>query len=216
MISSNFKKRFLTATALFILIFSIFFSKKVMIFTLLIFAILAIIEFFDISKKIFKKKLYTFVSNLLFILFISLYSFLFYSISNLLYLKIILFILLLGCVSSDIGGFIFGKFFKGPKLSKFSPNKTIAGSIGSFLFTSIVTSYLILYFTQNFNYKILFISLVVSLTCQVGDLFFSYLKRLAKIKDTGKILPGHGGILDRVDGILFGLPFGFITFIFVY
>jgi len=216
MISSNFKKRFFTSLVLLILILSVFFFKKAMISTLLLFGVLAIVEFFEISKKIFKKKIYKLFSNLFFFIFIFIFSFLFYFIYNLIYFKIVLFILLLGCVSSDIGGFIFGKFFKGPKLSKYSPNKTIAGSIGSLLLTSIVISYLIFYFTQNFNYKIFLLSFVVSSTCQVGDLFFSYLKRLAKIKDTGKILPGHGGVLDRIDGILFGLPFGFITFIFIY
>ena len=215
MISSNFKKRVLTSFVLLILILSVFFFKKVMIFTLFLFGVLAIVEFFEISKKIFKKKIYTLFSNLFFFIFIFIFSSLFFLIYDLIYFKIVLFILLLGCVSSDIGGFIFGKFFKGPKLSKYSPNKTIAGSIGSLLLTSIVISYLIFYFTQNFNYKIFLLSFVVSSTCQV-EIYFSYLKRLAKIKDTGKILPGHGGVLDRIDGILFGLPFGFITFIFIF
>jgi phosphatidate cytidylyltransferase len=135
----------------------------------------------------------------------------FFLFSNLTGLKVILFILLLACVASDIGGYIFGKMFKGPKLTKISPNKTYAGAAGSIILSLIVVSFLSYYFLHTLNLKITIVAVLTSLFCQLGDLIFSLLKRKAKLQDTGKILPGHGGILDRLDGILLGIPFGFIT-----
>jgi phosphatidate cytidylyltransferase len=85
--------------------------------------------------------------------------------------------LLLGCVASDIGGFVFGKLFKGPKLTKISPNKTISGAIGSIIFTSLIISTSLFYFTKNFNYLILILCITISISTQIGDLFFSFLKR---------------------------------------
>ena len=116
------------------------------------------------------------------------------------------------CICSDIGGYIIGRTIGGKKLIKISPNKTISGSIGSVCF-SILPLLLFynfdpskyLYSTNNF-----LLCLEISLVCQLGDLFVSYIKRKAKVKDTGKILPGHGGILDRVDGIIFAMSFVFI------
>tara|TARA_B100001121_G_C18189873_1_gene389676 strand:- start:56 stop:430 length:375 start_codon:yes stop_codon:yes gene_type:complete len=124
--------------------------------------------------------------------------------------------LLIGCVSSDIGGYIFGKILKGPKLTNISPNKTFSGAIGSFIFSCTLFSSLIYYETKVFNLTIVIIGLIISLFCQIGDLFFSYLKRKANIKDTGNLLPGHGGLLDRFDGIFFGIPFGFIFLILLF
>ena len=120
------------------------------------------------------------------------------------------------CILSDIGGYIFGKTFKGKKLTKISPNKTYSGMYGSFLLTilfSLVYSYSISFIDLEI---ILFTSILISAICQIGDLFISYLKRKAKLKDTGNILPGHGGLLDRIDGILFALPFGLIIINFIY
>jgi len=112
------------------------------------------------------------------------------------------------CIASDLGGFIFGKIIKGKKLTKISPNKTISGSIGSFISASLL---MVIYYNSISNvylyYCIMFALLVCSFS-QIGDLFISYLKRKAKIKNSGKILPGNGGILDRVDGIIFGTPIG--------
>ena len=118
------------------------------------------------------------------------------------------------CICSDVGGYIIGRTIGGKKLIKISPNKTISGSIGSFCF-SILPLLLFynfdpsnyLYSTNNF-----LLCLAISLVCQLGDLFVSYLKRRAKVKDTGRILPGHGGILDRVDGMIFAISFVFIYF----
>ena len=97
-----------------------------------------------------------------------------------------------------------------------SPNKTISGSIGSIIFSCFFIFTSILYFTESYNLKIIFVGIVTSIACQLGDLFFSYLKRKAKVKDTGNILPGHGGVLDRLDGIFLGIPFGFITLTLIY
>ena len=120
------------------------------------------------------------------------------------------------CILSDIGGYVFGKTFKGKKLTKISPNKTYSGMLGSFFFVFVFS--LIYSFTINFVdlFIIIFIALIVSLICQMGDLFVSFLKRKAKLKDTGDILPGHGGILDRIDGILFALPLGILIIEYFY
>ena len=118
---------------------------------------------------------------------------------------------LLICISTDIGGYAFGKIFKGPKLSKLSPNKTYSGMIGSYILTIIV---LFFYLTSpylitpiNITLNLFFFIFLISTVSQIGDLTISYFKRLNKIKDTGKIIPGHGGILDRIDGMLFAFPF---------
>ena len=127
-------------------------------------------------------------------------------------LSFFLFVILI-CVSSDIGGFIFGKIFKGPKLSKISPNKTYAGSIGSFILSIVFSLLYVFYFDSSLNQNLninfnQFVLIVITLSAinQFGDLIISYFKRLKKIKNTGKILPGHGGLLDRIDGIIFTLP----------
>ena len=117
------------------------------------------------------------------------------------------------CVSTDIGGYVFGKILKGPKLTKFSPNKTYSGMIGGYLLSLIF----ITIFVNDISAKVdlpinwfVFVIFVSSIS-QIGDIIISYFKRLSKIKDTGKIIPGHGGLLDRVDGMIFALPFSYIT-----
>ena len=121
------------------------------------------------------------------------------------------------CIFTDIGGYVFGKFFGGKKLTKISPNKTISGTIGSFLFSFIP---LILfsnldYIYLEFNFMNILFVLLISFVSQLGDLFICIFKRKAKIKDTGNILPGHGGVLDRVDGIIFALPFSYLLLKFI-
>jgi len=121
------------------------------------------------------------------------------------------------CFFSDIGGYVIGRTIGGKKLTKISPNKTVSGSIGSFLF-SILPLLLFYNFDQHeysFSISNILFCLLISLACQLGDLFISYLKRKAKIKDTGFILPGHGGLLDRVDGIIFAVPFAYLLFKFI-
>ena len=215
------RKRIITSVILILLILLMYSSIFFMISGLLIFGVLSILEFlrgefFNLTKRIFKKKIYYLISNFLYILFISFFSTAFFILYNLTQTKIILFILLFGCVASDIGGYLFGKLLKGPRLTKISPKKTISGALGSFILTCIVITSLIYYETNNLNYSIIITGLMTSLFCQFGDLFFSYLKRKAKLKDTGNFLPGHGGILDRLDGIFFGIPFGFITLILLF
>jgi len=115
------------------------------------------------------------------------------------------------CFFTDIGGYVFGKIIGGKKLSKISPNKTIAGTVGSFIL-SIFPLIIVLnfnYLDLEFNPKNIIFCLLISLISQLGDLFISLIKRKAKIKDTGSLLPGHGGILDRVDGIIFAVPFSY-------
>ena len=213
MISKNFKHRVYTSLFLFLLIFLIFVSKMILVFSLITLGILSILEFSNILTKITKNKFYFFCLNSFFIIFIFLFCFYFLSLSMIFQFKLILFILLFGCIASDIGGYVFGKTIKGPKLTKISPKKTISGAFGSIIFCIIIISFLYFYFTGLFSLKILFSGLVTSISCQLGDLFFSFLKRKVKIKDTGNFFPGHGGVLDRLDGIFVGLPIGYITLI---
>jgi phosphatidate cytidylyltransferase len=120
------------------------------------------------------------------------------------------------CVSTDLGGYIFGNLFKGPKLTKISPKKTYSGMIGGYLMSVI----LIYYFLKNTSFSgsidlssgVFIFVLLISTISQLGDILISYFKRLSKIKDTGKIIPGHGGLLDRVDGMIFAFPFSYFIF----
>ena len=173
----NLQIRIITSMALILLLGLAFLSKIFLVIALLIFSILSIIEFFNISKKIFIKNSFQIISNILFIFYIFIFSIIFFSLSNFDYLKIILFSLISCCIGSDLGGYIFGKIFKGPKLTKISPNKTISGSIGCLIFACIFFSSIFYLFTFNFNFQILIIGLITSVACQIGDLFFSYLKR---------------------------------------
>ena len=127
-------------------------------------------------------------------------------------------LILLTCVATDIGGYVFGKIFKGPKLTKISPNKTYAGMFGGFLLSVILAS---IFFSNLSNLslaesngeigiQIMLIVLSISFISQVGDIVISYFKRKSKIKNTGKIIPGHGGLLDRIDGMIFAFPYTFI------
>ena len=209
----SLKKRIITSAILLILLYLVIKFKLILVYSLILFGVFSILEFFNLLNKILKNKISKFILNSIFTIYVFFYCFIFLYFTNFLILKIIIFILLFGCIASDIGGFIAGKILKGPKLTKISPNKTISGFIGALIFTSITISTIMFYLTNDFNYKILVISIVTSLSCQAGDLFISFLKRKAKVKDTGNLLPGHGGVLDRLDGIFLGIPFGFITYI---
>ncbi len=144
--------------------------------------------------------------------------FLFFSFFSTIYLRqyiglnFFLFLIIV-CIFTDTGGYIFGKIFKGPRLTKISPKKTYSGVIGSFLMALLFGLIYIKYLGQKSRILletdpifIVLLILFISLTSQIGDLIISYFKRKAKLKDTGKILPGHGGILDRIDGIIFVMP----------
>ena len=116
------------------------------------------------------------------------------------------------CVSTDVGGYVFGNIFKGPKLTKLSPNKTYAGMIGGFLLSiiSIIIFANIIYVKVDIPINWFVFTISISSISQIGDIIISYFKRLSKIKDTGIIIPGHGGLLDRVDGMIFAFPFSYI------
>ena len=164
--------------------------------------LITIYEWFKISRK---NNLFKFLGTI-FILF-SFYSSFVVREEGLKFFLLIVII----CVFTDIGGYMFGKFFKGPKLSSISPNKTYSGVIGSFtlslIFALIFIEYLDIKSIFYNNYLILFIMILfISLISQIGDLIISFFKRKARLKDSGKILPGHGGLLDRIDGLIFVMP----------
>ena len=117
------------------------------------------------------------------------------------------------CISTDIGGYVFGKLFKGPKLTKLSPNKTYAGMIGGYILSIIFTLYSVQFFDLLISINLLFFVFIISSTSQLGDITISYFKRLSELKDTGKIIPGHGGLLDRLDGMIFAFPLSYILFL---
>ncbi len=210
--NKNLSKRIITSFILStLLLLCLFFHKYTWLSLIIIASIICLFEFNKLVNKIWKKK--KFPKNLIKLISFS-YLLLFIYSSNELYnegTSLALFILLV-CIFSDIGGYVVGKTVGGKKLTKISPNKTISGSIGSFLF-SIIPIFLYNFYDGN-EYPIItlvvLLSLQISLICQMGDLLISYFKRKAKVKDTGSILPGHGGILDRIDGIIFGLPFGLL------
>ena len=211
MISKNFKKRIITSLFLLSLFILMFVFNEILIFSLIIFGVISIVEFIDITRKIFNHFLALIISNLIFVIYVFMFCIITVFFSNILFLKIVYFSLFLSCITSDIGGYLFGKTFKGPKLTKISPNKTVSGSIGSLILSCLTFSISIYFFTNSFSYIYLLIGIITSIGCQMGDLFFSFLKRKAKIKDTGNFFPGHGGVLDRLDGIFFGIPAGFLT-----
>ncbi len=148
--------------------------------------------------------------------------FLFFSFFSTVYLRqyvglnFFLFLIIV-CIFTDTGGYIFGKVLKGPRLTKVSPNKTYSGVFGSFFISLLFGLIYIKYLGQKtkiiFETDPIFIILLIlfiSLVSQIGDLIISYFKRKAKLKDTGKILPGHGGFLDRIDGIIFVMPITYL------
>ena len=209
-------KRIITSIILFLIaIFCILIHKFVFVLILIVTLFVCFNEWRDINYKYFKKKHH---SNwkYFFVQFVGLvYLFIFLSTSIALRgnnsESIAFFIIILCiCIFSDIGGYVFGKVIGGKKLTKISPNKTISGSLGSFIFSILPV---LLFNLQNYtgvSFEVLPINialcLIVSLVCQLGDLLISYFKRLNKVKDTGTILPGHGGLLDRIDGLIFAIP----------
>ena len=215
MISKNFKKRIFTSLFLLSLFILMFVFNEILIFSLIIFGVISIVEFIDITRKTFNHFLALIISNLIFVIYVFMFCIITVFFSNILFLKIVYFSLFLSCITSDIGGYLFGKTFKGPKLTKISPNKTVSGLIGSLILSCLTFSISIYFFTNSFSYIYLLIGIITSIGCQMGDLFFSFLKRKAKIKDTGNFFPGHGGVLDRLDGIFLGIPAGFLAIKFL-
>ena len=214
--SAELEKRIITSIILFLIaIFCILIHKFVFVLILIVTLFVCFNEWRNINYKYFKKKQHN-NWKYFFVQFVGLvYLFIFLSTSIALRgnnsESIAFFIIILCiCIFSDIGGYVFGKVIGGKKLTKISPNKTISGSLGSFIFSTLPV---LLFNLQNFtgvSFEGLSINielcLIVSLVCQLGDLLISYFKRLNKVKDTGTILPGHGGLLDRIDGLIFAIP----------
>jgi phosphatidate cytidylyltransferase len=198
---SNFKKRFVISLLAFPLIYILLYQK--ILFNLLI----VIIFLFCLYEwiKIFKKKNIIFFLGLLilFIFLISLTRIYNFEDYNLKFLWLILLTWL-----TDIGGYIFGKLFGGPKLIKISPNKTWAGAVGSIIFSQFAFLIFFLDVNYKFNFYILFSQLFLSIIGQIGDILMSYIKRKNNKKDTSNFIPGHGGFLDRVDGLIWIIIFG--------
>jgi len=212
------KKRITTSFFLLFLLMLMYFYTFILIVSLIVIGIITWIEFYAIISKIFIKKNFTniffrFICKSASLLYLSMLIFIILIIeSRAPELKIFIFYSLLVSITSDIGGLVFGKIFKGKKLTKISPKKTISGSIGSFAFSFLLIPMFIEFFNNQSFVILFFITFIISFISQVGDLFISYLKRKAKVKDTSDLLPGHGGFLDRIDGIIFSIPIGLLLF----
>ena len=115
------------------------------------------------------------------------------------------------CISTDVGGYVFGNFFKGPKLTKISPNKTYSGMIGGYFLSLISLSFFMNWINHAVDVEWFIVTILISTASQIGDIIISYFKRLSKVKDTGKIIPGHGGLLDRIDGMIFAFPIFYLV-----
>ena len=218
---SNIKKRIITSIFLISLLVLMFFYSYIMIISVIIISIIAWIEFYALISKIFRRnktkhEILRFSCKVISLFYLSGLVYLILVIeSDYLNLKIYFLYSVLVAIMSDIGGLVFGKIFKGKKLTKVSPNKTISGSIGSLIFSMLLIPFNSENLLKDSLLIIFVITIVISITSQLGDLFISILKRKAKVKDTSDILPGHGGILDRIDGIIFAIPVGIFLFIVV-
>ena len=200
----EFEKRLLSSIILiFISIFLIVKGSVFFVFFLSVLFLAASYEWYKMNKKNNLLKFFGII-----FLFISFYTTLEirknYNLNDFLLIITI-------CISTDIGGYVFGKIFKGPKLTKISPKKTYSGAFGGFLLSLIAGLIFTNYFLIdrkifNEDLFLLILILFISMTSQIGDLIISYFKRKAKLKDTGKIIPGHGGLLDRIDGMIFVFP----------
>ncbi len=212
------KKRIITSIFLLSLLTLMFFYTFILIIFSIIIGLVCWIEFYALISKVFKKEN---IKNK-FIRFI-------YKTTSLLYLSGVVFFIIAAktintdlfvilnfslsvAIMSDIGGITFGKFFKGKKLTKISPNKTISGSIGSFIFSLTLIPLFVDHLNVHNLLTIILFTTIISFTSQLGDLLISFLKRKAKVKNTSDLLPGHGGVLDRIDGIIFAIPVGLLIF----
>ena len=204
-----------------LLIFAFFYSY-ILIISLIIISLISWIEFYGLISKIFIKDSFKsiflrFTLKTTSLIYLTFFSFIILNGMMQDNFKLSMLYLFSICFCSDIGGLIFGKIFKGKKLTKISPNKTISGSIGSFILSLSLVPFFHYLLDEKFNnpFVLIILAFIVSLTCQLGDLFISYLKRKANVKDTGDLLPGHGGFLDRIDGIIFAVPVGMVLYEFL-
>ena len=212
--SNELIKRMMTSLILFVVvIFCILINKIIFLIAVCMTAYLCFSEWCNINYKFFSGQFWNYFLIRGLGLFYLLFSFIlgaFFLRGNSFESALFFIVILCICICSDTGGYVFGNIIGGKKLTKISPNKTISGTIGSFIF-SILPIFLIdlqNYIDINFDFSLknILFCLIISLTCQLGDLFISYFKRLNKVKNTGSILPGHGGLLDRIDGIIFAIP----------
>ena len=216
--SLELKKRIITSMLLLSLLFLMFLYPFVLIISCILIGLISWIEFYALISKIIKKndlksQTLRFLYKSLSLLYLSLLVFFVISakLINLDLYHVLIYSLLIAIIS-DIGGLVTGKIFKGKKLSKISPNKTVSGSLGSFIFSLLLVPFFLEYFSNHNILIIILFTLIISLTSQLGDLLISLLKRKAKVKDTSDLLPGHGGVLDRIDGIIFAIPVGLLIF----
>ena len=248
--TAELRKRIITSIILFIIaVLCISINQNFFMGLSIVVAIICFVEWGKINKLNEKKALKSFIIIVpAFIYLFIILQFSTFALRGDSFESIIFFIIILCiCICSDTGGYVFGKIIGGKKLTKISPNKTISGSLGSFIFSllplfllnfqnyfdfqfnldfktyTFFTSYILPIEYETFNFEIslknILFCLIISLSCQLGDLFISYFKRLNNVKDAGTILPGHGGLLDRIDGIIFAIPTAFIlifTQIYLY
>jgi len=216
--SSELKKRIFTSLLLLSLLAAMYLYSFIMMVALIIITIVVWIEFYALISKIFpnnklKDRLLRRLCKMISLLYLSLLVYLIFSIESFYpNLKLYLLYSVLVAILSDVGGLVFGKTFKGKKLTKISPNKTISGSIGSLIFSLFLIPFFYEKLIFNSFLTLILITAAITITSQLGDLFISLLKRKAKVKDTSDLLPGHGGFLDRVDGIIFAIPIGILLF----
>ena len=211
----DLEKRTLISILLIFILYISLSNQFVLFLILTAISFFVLIEMFNLTKNILiQNKSKILYLNLITIFYLSffftqIWLFVNFDYNNKLYFVFFLSI----CIATDVGGYIFGNLFKGKKLIKISPNKTYSGLIGSYFLSSLVFFYF--YHQFKFSYELLIFTFLISSVSQIGDLFISYLKRKAKVKDTGILLPGHGGILDRIDGMIFAIPFG-INLLFIF
>ena len=215
------KNRTVTSFFLIFLLILMHSYSFILVISLIVIGIISWVEFYAIISKIIKIEnnknrvlRFFFKAISLLFLFILIYSIINAKLINPIQELILIYIFLIS-IMSDIGGLIIGRTFKGKKLTKISPKKTISGSIGSFAFSLFLVPFFNNYFTAYEYLPLIIITLLISFISQCGDLFISFLKRKAKIKDTSDLLPGHGGVLDRIDGIIFAIPVGLLLFKFI-
>ena len=212
------KKRILTSIALFSLLILMYTYSYILIISVIIISLISWIEFFGLISKIFfkdnhKEKILLFLYKLIsLVYFFFLTGLIIYIESEKSDLKIYIIYSLMISIATDIGGITFGKIFKGRKLTKISPNKTISGSLGSFIFSIFLIPFFYNYLNHHELFIIIVITMIISLISQIGDLLISLIKRKANVKNTSNLLPGHGGLLDRVDGIILAIPSGYFLF----
>ena len=216
--NKELQKRIITSIFLLSLLILMSLYAFVLIISLVVIAIIAWIEFYSLIHKIFinnnfMNKIFRFFFKAISLFYMSLlvYLIMIPKINDKFFEIIIIYSILIS-IMSDVGGMVIGRIFKGKKLTKISPNKTISGSIGSFIFSLFLIPFFIKHFDNYDLVVIILFTLLISLTSQIGDLLISLLKRKANVKDTSDLLPGHGGILDRIDGIIFALPLGILIF----